>query len=359
MLSCSFCNLNLQWQGYREKPTLQSLADIQYLADRHEICDFTIVDNILRHHQVDEYIQGLQGLDGGYDFWLEARASVRPAQIRGLSEAGGRVIQFGIEALSSSILKKIVKGTTTILNLQAMKFCEQYGVKNTANLIVDYPGIDEADIHETLRNIEFARGYRPLDIADFSLVHQSPVHKFPENYGIRNIRNHQMYALLMPSTLNSRLVLTEKTFDCDQLDGLRPLWQKVKQALDDWHEHYARMRPLVEGNLLLSLQDGGRYLKIRDFRHAQPRFYWLRDAERDVYLECSEIVTLSSLYTRFPSIAQSTIDAWLAQWLSHKLIFAEGKKVLALAVPWGPLSEKRSVYPLADTGQKRSLTLSH
>jgi ribosomal peptide maturation radical SAM protein 1 len=346
MLSCTFCNLNLQWRGYREKPVDQSLAEIHRLSQQYECPDFTIVDNILRHRQADAFIDGLGALGTGLDFWMEARVQVQPDQIRRLRKAGARVIQFGVEALSSSVLKKMVKGTTTIQNLQAMKFCELYDVKNTANMIVDYPGMDADDILETLANIEFARGYRPLDIADFSLVYQAPAYKAPEKFGISNVRNYHMYEMLLPPELNERLFLTEKSFDSMELDRLRPLWNSVKKKLTEWREHYETLRPKVEGNLLLSLQDGGMYLKIRDFRGSAPRFYWLRGVERDLYLECDRIIAVSDLHARFPSLEPAAIDSLLAVWHDQKLVFMEGLKALALAVPWGRVSDERTVSPV-------------
>ncbi|MBN1205561.1 MAG: RiPP maturation radical SAM C-methyltransferase [Myxococcaceae bacterium] len=345
MLSCTFCNLNLQWKAYREKPVAQSLEELKQLALKYECPDFTVVDNILRHKAADEFITGLKELGMGLDLWMEARASVRPAQIRQLSEAGGRVIQFGVEALSSSVLEKMVKGTTALQNLQAMKFCEQYGVQNTANLITDYPGMDERDVLETLQNIEFARAYRPLSTTEFSLVYQAPAYKAPERFGIQNIRNYHMYQLLLPPELNERLFLTEKSFDSDSLTQLKPLWARVKAAVVAWKEHYERMRPMVEGNLLLSLQEGGQYLKIRDFRAKEPRFYWLRGWERDLYLACDTIIALKELSLLFPELDAARLEACLQRWHAQRLVFIERGKVLALAVPWGPVSAHRAAAP--------------
>lgn len=358
MLSCSFCNLNLQWHSYREKPVEQSLRDLRELAQRYECPDFTVVDNILRHKAADAFIDGLRDLDLGLDLWMEARASVKPEQIKRLREAGARVIQFGIEALSSSVLKKMVKGTTAIQNLQAMKFCERYDLQNTANLIIEYPGMDAHDILETLENIEFACGYRPLSTTEFSLVYQAPAYKAPERFGITNVRNYHMYKLLLPPALYEALFLTEKSFDSDELTRLRPLWDRVRRAVREWTEHYERLSPHVEGRLLLSLQDGGSYLKIRDFRRTEPRFHWIRDAQRDVYLECDEIIAITELHQRFPSLEPAVIDSWLRQWHADRLAFIEGNKVLALAVPWGTVSAQRSVAPvLARPAKPRRLAV--
>jgi len=358
MQSCSFCNLNLQWHGYREKPTAQAISEIQQLVRRYSCPDFTIVDNILRHKNADEFIDGIAALDLGLDFWLEARASVKPYQIKRLKEVGGRVIQFGIESLSTSMLRKMVKGTTALQNLQAMKFCEQYGVKNTANVIIDFPGMDEDDINENLANIEFARCYYPLSVTEFSLVYQAPAYKQPWEFDIEEIKTYHMYSMLMPPELSDRLFLTEKSFTSAKLEKLRPMWAMVRQAIQDWTAHYERTRPMVEGNLLLSLQDGGDYLKIRDFRRPAPKFHWMSGVERDLYLECSAAIRLKDLYSRFPSISQEFIDATITKWVGMRLAFRESGRVMGLAVPWGPVSARRMSDELLRQPREREAALS-
>jgi hypothetical protein len=239
----------------------------------------------------------------------------------------------------------MVKGTTAMQNFQVMKLCEQYGIKNTANLITEFPGMSAEDILESIQNIEFARGFYPMGDAQFSLVYQAPAYKAPEKFGIENIRNYHMYKLLLPPVLYDRLFLTEKSYDSAELTRLKPLWRRMRAAIEDWQRHYELMRPKVEGNLLLSLQDGGRYLKIRDFRRAEPRFYLLRGVERDVYLECETVVSISDLRQRFPALSQEHLATLLEQWRARRLAFIEDHKVLALAVPWGPVSAWRSMHP--------------
>jgi ribosomal peptide maturation radical SAM protein 1 len=348
MLSCSFCNLNLQWKGYRERPIDQSAALFAELNRRYQCPDFTVVDNILRHKKADVFIEALGKLDLGLDLWMEARASVTPEQVGKLSRVGARVIQFGIEALSSGMLKKMVKGTTTIQNLQAMKLCEQHGIQNSANLILDFPGMEAADILDELENISFARSFYPLSTTSFSLVYQAPAYKQPQGFGIENIRSYEMYRMLLPPHLYETVFLTEQSFDSPALDRLRPFWQRVQDATDEWREHYQRMVGKVEGRLLLSLQDGGSYLKIRDFRWAAARFHWIEGPERDVYLECANITLLRHLHARFPTLKAEVIDGWIEKWRDARIAFTEGGKVLALAIPWGPVSARRSVHPVLE-----------
>ena len=44
---CAFCNLNLQWDGYRSNPAAQVAAEIDYLTSRHRTLSVAIMDNVL------------------------------------------------------------------------------------------------------------------------------------------------------------------------------------------------------------------------------------------------------------------------------------------------------------------------
>ena len=65
-------------------------------------------------------------------------------------------------------------------NLEIMKQCEELGLVNTANLIVQFPGSDDRDVAETLKNLEFAQYFNPMKIARFWLGQGSPVQQNPE-----------------------------------------------------------------------------------------------------------------------------------------------------------------------------------
>jgi len=44
---CTFCNLNLQWCGYRNKTAAKMVNEVETLAKRFDCLDFTFVDNML------------------------------------------------------------------------------------------------------------------------------------------------------------------------------------------------------------------------------------------------------------------------------------------------------------------------
>jgi radical SAM superfamily enzyme YgiQ (UPF0313 family) len=127
---------------------------------------------------------------------------------------GGRLrkTQFGIEGLSTAFLRRIGKGTTVIQNLQAMRVCTELGIDNDANLIVDFPGSTPAEVAETARTIlDYALGFSPLNVTRFHLGVDSTVDTLRAEFGLRNVRNKDLYRVGMPEDVWARLQLLDLT----------------------------------------------------------------------------------------------------------------------------------------------------
>jgi radical SAM superfamily enzyme YgiQ (UPF0313 family) len=147
---CAFCNLNLQWKGYRAKNPAKVADEIDHLTRKHKTLSISIVDNVLPQKKIHGTFTRISNLDKDLSLFCETRATTSRRSLASLKKAGVRSIQIGIEALSTRLLKKLNKGTTAIQNLEVMKHCEELGIMNYSNLIVYFPGSDEADIAETL-----------------------------------------------------------------------------------------------------------------------------------------------------------------------------------------------------------------
>ncbi len=178
---CAFCNLNLQWEGYRTKAPSQVVAEINHLTDKHQTLSVSLVDNVLPRNTSTEVFTKLDRLKKDLRLFAEIRATTSWPELKVMAKAGMQEVQIGIEALSTPLLKKLHKGTSAIQNLEIMKNCEALGIENISNLILYFPGSDERDVALTLQSIEFALPYRPLKTADFWLGRGSPVWCRPQS----------------------------------------------------------------------------------------------------------------------------------------------------------------------------------
>jgi ribosomal peptide maturation radical SAM protein 1 len=331
---CAFCNLNLQWEGYRAKSHRRIVRELTSLIDRHELLFVSFTDNLLPSKNLQPLFETIARLDKDFRFFAEIRATTSLDELLAMGKAGVAEVQVGIEALSTRLLKKLNKGTTAIQNLEIMKNCEARNVPDlTSNLITHFPGSDEMDVEETLRALQFAAPLRPLKATPFWLGYGSPAWHHPEAFGIRKVRNHPFYDHLFPRKILSQLRLILQGYEGGVREQHR-LWAKVTKALKSWRTTYDDLHSASNRDPILSYQDGETFLIIRERRPAaDDRTHRLRGSSRRMYLFCEKNRSLSEIVERFPRFGEEKILPFLNMMVDKKLIFREGERFLSLAVP--------------------------
>ena len=333
---CAFCNLNLQWEGYRTKEPSQVVDEIDHLTGKHKTLSVSMVDNVLPRNTSTEVFAKLDRLKKDLRLFSEIRAATSWADLKAMGKAGMQEVQIGIEALSTPLLKKLHKGTTTIQNLEIMKNCEALGIKNISNLILYFPGSDEGDVALTLRNIEFALTYRPLKTAAFWLGQGSPVWQNPKSYGIQAVFNHPNWALLFPREIFQSLGFMIQAYRGD-LGYQRKIWQSVNKKVASWHKIYTELHKGPIDSPILTLRDGGNFLIIRQGRlNTEPLNHRLTGTSRLIYIFCRHHRSLKKIRDEFPVFSEDKIVAFLKMMVDKKLMFEENDSYLSLAVPVNP-----------------------
>jgi ribosomal peptide maturation radical SAM protein 1 len=330
---CAFCNLNLQWSGYRSKKTSQVVSEIDHLTTTYKTLSLAIMDNVLPKDSSGEIFKQLKTLKKDLRLFSEIRATTPLTQLRSMREAGMQEVQVGIEALSTGLLKKLKKGTTAIQNLEIMKNCEALGIANISNLILQFPGSDENDVRETLRNMEFAIPFRPLKMVNFWLGLDSPVWQYPEAYGVKAVFNHPNWRYLFPANIYQTLPFMIQAYRGD-VGVQKKVWPPVKKKAETWSRIYNELKKEPWHTPILSFRDGRDFLIIRQRRfQAEPMTHRLVGPSRSIYLFCQHHRSLKRICDQFSSIKDDKIIAFLKMMVDKKLMFAENDKYLSLAVP--------------------------
>lgn len=327
---CTFCNLNLQWRGYRWKNSDKMMAELKTLLKKHKCLDFTFCDNALPSKETDSFFQKTLQSGEDFRFFAEIRA-IRDPQKLSLYRSGGLTsVQVGIESLSNTLLEKMAKGTTVIENLAVMKHCLECGMVLEGNLIVEFPGSTEAEIAETLVNLDFALPFNPLSPASFFLGYGSPMEKNPHQFGISVITDHPHNVRLFPENLFENMEMLIKDFRGDKMKQ-KALWKPVTEKLRRWKFfHKNRKNKTIAP---LSYRDGGTFIVIRQERpHGKPLLHRLQGTSRQLYLFCGTIRSLSEIRQEFSTLAEKTLLNFFSDLCNKNLLFREKNTFLALAV---------------------------
>jgi len=330
---CAFCNLNLQWQGYRAKDPAQVVAQIDYLTTRHQTLSLAFVDNVLPRKSTRTLFKNLADLSKDLRLFAEIRATTTPAELNLMAQTGMKQVQIGIEALATSLLKKLNKGTTAIQNLEIMRDCEALGLENHSNLILYFPGSDEQDVAETLRCLEFATAYRPLKAVAFWLGLGSPVWRNPGSFGIKSVFGHPNWSYLFPANFIASMRFMIQAYRGD-LGYQRKIWRPVEDRIKAWHKQYHKQNRGPQGSPFLTLRDGRDFLIIRQrMFEADTINHRLVGTSRRIYLYCRHHRSIKQIRARFPSFSEDRILSFLKMMVGKKLMFEERGRYLSLAAP--------------------------
>ena len=328
---CNFCNLNLQWHGYRSKSPERMIDEVIYLSEKHGCLDLSFTDNVLPVKEADVFFSRMADLGRDIRFFGEIRANQRDKFMTVARRGGLTSVQAGIEALSDSLLQKMAKGTTVIDNLAVMKSAVANRIELDGNLIIEFPKSSLEEVEETLANLDFVLPFRPLTTASFFLGHGSPVDLQPQHFGILAKIHHPQNKKLFPEMILKDLVLLIKEYHGDRTVQRRR-WAPVERKVKKWQEFYRHGKNLFE-NPRLSYRDGGDFIVIRQELPGQSILHHrLRGLSWKIYLACEEICEVENLCALFPAISKAALDNFLNDLVQKKVMFCQDKKCLALAV---------------------------
>ena len=329
---CAFCNLNLQWHGYRYKPTMQVISEIDHLTGRYQSLSINITDNVLPRKGSAEIFKQIGNLNKDLRLFCEVRATTPRNELKVMRDCGMQKVQIGIEALSGRLLKKLHKGTTVIQNLYIMKNCEALGIENLSNLILQFPGSDAQDVAETLDVLEFAKPFYPLKAVNFWLGLRSPVWQNPKKYGIKAVFNHPNWSHIFPASVYNAMPLMIQSYRGDRIYQ-KKIWKPVKKKILEWQKQYAAIRNGSDHRPILSFQDGREFIIIHQKRFQAPTAtHRLVGVSRSIYLYCQKQRALKSIFVKFSTIADDKILKFLKMMVAKKLMFEENEVYLSLAV---------------------------
>lgn len=141
---CTFCGLNGDSMTYRRKSADRALDEIRELG-RYGIRSLYAVDLILDHRYFDTLLPALARLDADHSLFFETKSNLTRRQVELLALARVRVIQPGIESLSTPVLTRMRKGVTALQNVRLLKWTAELGVAVVWALLYGFPREDGDD----------------------------------------------------------------------------------------------------------------------------------------------------------------------------------------------------------------------
>ena len=329
---CTFCGLNGGGMGYRVKQPERAMHELDALSEQSGVNGFMVVDNILDMGYLRTLLPALAERGAPYRLFFETKANLKREHVALLAKAGVIWIQPGIEAFHDELLKLMDKGATAAINLQLLKYCREYGVYATWNLLFGFPGEDDAWHAEVAEWLPLCFHLQPPKCVGRVLYDRFSVyHTSPERFGL-TLKPSPSYASVYP--LGEEDLTDLAYFFADQSPratftgpGVRALAAQVIE----WFALFERGL-----NPVLSMAVRGEAIDIFDTRPcAVARRHELAGLDALVYMACEPAADCRTVCTRLGERGAdaAAVQASLERLAALKLLANLHGKWLALAVP--------------------------
>lgn len=161
---CKFCIFGDDYI-YRERDPDNIVKEIETLFLTYGILHFHFIDNDVigtKPKRFEELlnllIESASRLNIKYVFWAEIiHKNISAEMFRKMEQAGFKSANFGIEAISESLLKKMNKRTGFADNLFALKTAARFNIQPGGNIIYNLPDETKEDVKDSISNLHYFR----------------------------------------------------------------------------------------------------------------------------------------------------------------------------------------------------------
>lgn len=195
---CTFCGLNGDGMGFREKSTDRVLAELSEISP-WGVDLVWMTDNIMPRRYLKELLPALAGDDTKPRLFYEVKANHSEQEIDTMALGGVARIQPGIESLSSHVLQLMRKGVSAHQNIALLRHCAGVGMWVTWNILYGFPGEVVEDYESTIAVMPMLEHLQPVTGAHKIIIDRfSPYFREPEALGIGPIQPFRTYYSLYP-----------------------------------------------------------------------------------------------------------------------------------------------------------------
>lgn len=349
---CKFCGLN-EIMKFREIGARDVLTHLERLEARHGITRFFSVDLIMPRDYLASFLPEIKKAGRGWSLFYEIKANVRRKEVALFAEAGLKWIQPGIESLSDQVLKLMDKGVAALQNIQLLKWCREYDIKVTWNIIAGLPG-ETPDAYEAMTELAPALFHLtpPSGVSPFQLHRFSPYFEDPDRYGITPKGAHPLY---------EHIFLADKAV-LDDLVYLHDYDLTPEQPVAEYSGPLARQvrawQKAEKDGVGLSCEKGaGGGLSVIDTRGGGKTVTRLDKADSSLLLCLDEVISEKKLRTFFQKShpksfktiqARGGIAKTLKDWQERRWLARTGDCVLGLVVNGTPRVNRAGSDSLRD-----------
>jgi ribosomal peptide maturation radical SAM protein 1 len=341
---CTFCGLNGSTISYRSMRPEAAFTVFNGLFEHaHRIRELQSVDNILPKSYLTDVLPYLD-VPPNLLMFYEVKADLSEDDFRVLAKARVLRIQPGIEALNTSTLKLMRKGTSVFQNLGFLMNAVRYEILPAWNLLIGFPG-EEIEIYEKYyRDLPlFTHLHPPAGVFPVRFDRFSPYFEEAREYGL-DLHPLDWYEFTYPFPAESlarfAYYFADRNYEAQYATNAARMLSRLRERVERWKTLWDEgPRP----ELRMEVRGGTAW--IFDSRSGAPLEYPVDAEGRQVLEALSTAKKVGALQKELPG---TDVEGQLAALMERGLVFHEGERYLSLIVaPPEPFSILMEALDLA------------
>jgi len=329
---CTFCGLNGATMAYRAMEKDNALHTFNTLFDKysHKVSYFSSVDNIVPREYLTDVFPELD-VPEGVSMFYEVKADLSDEDMKTLADAHVLTIQPGIEALSTSTLKLMRKGTTAFNNIKFLENALKYGIKPAWNLLIGFPGETEDVFEKYLNDLpKFFHLPPPVGVATVRFDRFSPYFTQADEYGLE-LKPLDYYKMIFPFSKESldefAYYFMDMNYDADYIQAYSKYINELTILVNEWKEKW-QVNINDVPSLYLYERNGANF--IYDSRFDFELEYEINDIDLLVLDNLKVRKSFKGLVSSLKQYEDSDLFASVNKLLDNDLLFEEKGTYMSL-----------------------------
>jgi ribosomal peptide maturation radical SAM protein 1 len=335
---CTFCGLNGQSMNYRAMSPDNAVPLIQSLFKyASRVARLQCVDNIMPKNYPKEVFARLNTPPQMRIFY-EVKADLTEEDLQLLADARVREVQPGIEAMATSTLKLMRKGTNVFQNLRFLANCATREIFPCWNLLIGFPG-ERADVYQKyvadiphLVHLPPPSGAYPVRPDRYS-----PYHVRAAEFGLQ-LRPSDFYALVYPfpeaSLENLAYFFRDHNFRAEHFTAMVEWFNPLREKVEMWRSRWDPQKHALPPMLYLEERADGAV--VYDSRSRETVEHAIDAAGLAVLKHLGRPRVPRDVPRAIAEHAEADVTRALEALESAGLIFREGDHVMSLVFPAKP-----------------------
>lgn len=339
---CTFCGLNGMSMSYRAmSPEIARKLIRSLFGYSSRVSRLQCVDNIMPKYYPAEVFAQLD-TPANMRIFYEVKADLSDEDMQILSRARIKEVQPGIEALATSTLKLMRKGTTVFQNLRLLKNCVIHDIFPDWSLLVGFPGEGEEVYRKYVADIPaLVHLPPPSGVYPVRPDRYSPYQVRAKEYGLE-LRPADFYELVYPfskeSLENMAYFFRDYNFAAEYFRVMVEWFAGVREKVEMWRSRWNREDHALPPLLYLSQAEDS--TAVHDSRTGETRVHRISEVGRQALQYLEQPKRKSDLAAELSHVPGFDLARELAALEDLRLVFQEGDRLMSLVLPRKPsLSE--------------------